>query len=750
MIAADELLERIRSGELQYKKKNEIARLLGVSSRGGRDALYRLLEEAEGRGEIARDERGRFVTPEKLGLVLGTVQGSERGFAFLKRAEGPDWYIPHRSLHGALHKDVVLARLIGGDRGDEAAVYAVVRRGMVRVPGTYFRDKRGAVVEPDERRLCGEVRVVGGLRAAGGEKVIVRITAYPDGKSPEGIVEEILGQSGELAVEEEAAIRACGLPVAFSPAALREAEKAAAEPVTAGRRRDFTGETVITIDGDDSRDFDDAVTLARTGEGYRLGVHIADVSHYVKRGGTLDNEAYARGTSVYFPDRVLPMLPESLSNGACSLNEGEPRYTMSCLISLDARGKVTGCEVVRGVIRSAARMTYAAVNAILAGDGPLRERYAVLVPMLEDMRALADILSAKRRERGGLDLALPEAEITLRDGAIALAPRARGPAERLIEEFMVTANECVAEYVTSFKLPFLYRVHEKPSAEKASAFLAYLAGLGVAAGLHPENVRPKDYARVLEKLEGTPARSAACKVMLRSMAKAKYSAENGGHFGLASRCYCHFTSPIRRYPDLVVHRILGCILDGDAERAESFSSFVKNAGSACSECERRADDAERDVDELYKVFYMRGHIGEAFTGTVSGVTASALFVELENTVEGRIRIEDLPPDDYVFDEAHALLQGRLRSYRLGDVMEIVVAGCDVGARRCTFLPAEAAGKAAEQKSAAPAGKARKGAEKPARKGGKRPAAGRGKKGTRAKKGGGHAPAKRRPGRRRKK
>ena len=752
MVAAEELLGRFASGELQFKKRNEICRLLGVSSRGGRDALFRLLDEAEAEGKLARDERGRLATPERLGLVTGTVQGSGRGFGFLLREGGPDLFLPPRALHGALHGDTVLARVVGGERGDEAAVYSVVRRGMRRVAGTYYRDGRGGVVEPDERRLGGEIRVRGGVRAASGEKVLVRIDAWPDGRSPEGTVEEVLGRSGDLAAEEEAILRAHGLREEFPPAALREAEKAAAEPVSVRSRRDFRGECVITIDGDHSRDFDDAVTLTREGGVYRLGVHIADVSHYVKRGGEADKEAYARGTSVYFPDRVLPMLPECLSNGACSLNEGEDRYTLSCVMAVDGKGRVTDRTIVRGVIRSSARMTYGDVNAILAGDEALRKRYAPLVPMLEQMRDLAADLRGKRDARGGVDLDLPEAEISVQGDAIEVRARERGVSERIIEEFMILANETVAEFVAGFELPFMYRVHEKPSEEKASAFLEYLKGMGVQARFRPENVRPRDYAAVLDSLEGSPLRAVVNGVMLRSMSKAKYSAENGGHFGLASACYCHFTSPIRRYPDLIVHRVLGCILDGEAERAQkSFASFVQNAAVACSECERRADEAERDVDELYKVWSMRGHVGERFEGVVSGVTSFGLFVELENTVEGRVRVESLPEDEYTYVEERALLQGKRRAYRLGERMEIVVAACDIGARRCEFLPADGAGAPRASEKQAPARRAAKkgtgrpsaasrGAGKEARKGGK----------SAGKKGGGRAPARRRPGGRRKK
>ena len=687
----EELFSRFESGQLQYKKANEIARLLGVSYRGERDALSRALKALEAAGRLVRDERGRFVTPEKLGLVRGKVQGNERGFGFLLREDGgEDLFLPRHGMHGALHGDTVYAQVVGGERGDEARVYSIVRRGMRQCTGTYYREKKGGFIEPDERRFAEKVRITGGLRAVTGEKVLVRVTAYPDGGVPEGEIVRVLGRSGDLKTEEDALLAAAELPQEFPPRAVAEADMAAKERVILGQRRDFRAEPIVTIDGDDSRDFDDAVTLVQTAEGYRLGVHIADVSHYVRRGGETDKEAYERGTSVYFPDRVLPMLPESLSNGACSLNEGEERYTLSCLIRLDGQGKVLGSELVRGVIRSCARMTYNKVNAILAGDAPLREQYAALVPMFEAMRGLAEKLMARRKARGCVDLDVKEARITLdADGEVCLDARERGIAEHIIEEFMILANEAVADFAAGYALPFVYRVHEPPSEEKAEAFKTYLRELGIRVKFTPDRVRSADYAAALAELEGSPLRGVVNNVMLRSMAKAKYSPENCGHFGLASGCYCHFTSPIRRYPDLIVHRIVGAVLDGQAAEVEKqFGKFVANAAAQCSARERRADEVEREVDELYKVWYMRGHLGEVFGGTVSGVTAFGVFVQLENTVEGLIRIEDLPGDGYVFKEERYALESARHAFRLGDRLQVKVAGCDLAARKCEFLLAD--------------------------------------------------------------
>lgn len=685
MTAIEILTEKFNTGELCYKKPSEICRLLGAGGKGERESIMRMLKDLESEGHIVRDERGRYVLPEKLGLIRGTIQGNERGFAFLLRDGQDDLFIPHKSLRGALHGDTVFARIVGGERGDEAAVYSILKRGMVQLTGTYYRDRRCGMVEADERKFCEPVRVVGGLRAYSGEKVLVKIVAYPEGKDPEGEILEVLGQGGDLDTEEEAIIRTQNLSEEFPQKALSEARKVSAEPVSADGRTDFRGDLIITIDGEDSRDFDDAVHVERDGEDFLLSVHIADVTHYVRRVGALDKEAFARGTSVYFPDRVLPMLPQELSNGICSLNEGEDRYTLSCIMRVDSKGNVKDNQIVNGLICSRNRMTYTKIAAILDGDDRMCSEYAHLVPMCEDMRALAEILMNKRNARGSIDLDVKEAQITCKDGKIDVCEYKRTMAHRIIEEFMILANETVAEFVTAYELPFIYRVHEKPGEEKAQGFKTYLQELGIRAKFHPDNVRPGEYGKILESLKDSELFRVVNRVMLRSMSKARYSAENCGHFGLASRCYCHFTSPIRRYPDLLVHRIVKLILDGQAGEVEQgYKNFVNIASNSCSASERRADEAERAVDELYKTWYMRSHLGEDFEGVVSGVTAFGIFVELPNTVEGLVRIENLPQDDYTFVEERYLLKGSHNSYKIGDKCAVKVAACNIGTRRVEF------------------------------------------------------------------
>ena len=472
MTAAQQIEEKFASGEFTYKTAREIARLLGVTQKSEREAVNRVLRALEGEGTIVRDEKNRYVLPAALGLYKGVLRGNERGFAFLVREEG-DLFIPHRSLHGAMHGDTVFARCVGGERGDEGEVYSIVNRGYSEIVGTYFKEKKGGFVQPDERRFFNDVRVSGSkVRAYSGEKVLIKILDYPEGGEPVGEITEVLGQSGDLSCEEDAIIRSKNLAEEFPHKALAEAKRVSAEKVEVGGRRDFRDRLIITIDGDDSRDFDDAVEVWREGKYYRLGVHIADVTHYVSRGRALDTEAYKRGTSVYFPDRVLPMLPEELSNGICSLNEGEDRCTLSCLMRIDEKGKVKDSEIVTGVIRSSARMTYKNVAAILDGDRELSEKYEFLLPMLEEMRQLAEILMKKRKSRGSIDLDVKEAAVTVQDGAVSVKEYERTVAHKIIEEFMILANETVAEFMEGFEMPFIYRVHEKPSEEKAESFKA--------------------------------------------------------------------------------------------------------------------------------------------------------------------------------------------------------------------------------------------------------------------------------------
>ncbi len=665
----------------------EISRALKLGKRESvavRDMLRSLCNE----GELLCDSHSRFGTSEQFGALRGRFSGNERGFGFFLPDDGSgDLFIPPRATEGALHGDLVLACPVSGRSDDEGEILAILERGTKELVGTYVREGRAGHLVPDDRRFQAEVYIPSGKSngAKQGQKAVARIKSF-EGRTPVGEISEVLGQAGELFVEETSILRAHSLREEFPPAVLSEGQRQAGRPITEKDligREDLRGELVITVDGEDTRDIDDAISLTKRGGKYFLGVHIADVSHYVGRGSALDEEAFLRGTSVYFPDRVLPMLPPSLSNGICSLNEGEDRLTLSCLMTVDERGKVTSRRVCPSVIRSRRRMTYTEVTAIAEGDGKTCAKYPELAELVKTAVGLTKLLKKVRRELGSVALDVREAKILYEDGKISIPEAPRTISHEMIEQFMVLANETVAELMTERHAPFLYRIHEQPSAEKAEAFAAFLKESGIEAGFDPARVTPRDYANVLSRLEGSPLYSLVNRVMLRSMMKARYSPENTGHFGLASQCYCHFTSPIRRYPDLCIHRIIKEALVRPAG-VERFASFVQEAAVRSSETERNAADAERDVDALYIATYMQEHIGEEYDGVISGVTSYGLYAELPNTVEGFVPVESLPDDRYEYFETQHSLRGFAHQYTLGERIRVRVAGVDQGARRTIF------------------------------------------------------------------
>lgn len=687
----DIIIKKFNSGELAFADERHIFAALNLHP-AERKQIKKILSRLEDDGIIMRDNQGGYATPEQLGAFTGTVQGNERGFAFIipddRQARPNDFFVPRRSLSGALNKDRVLAAHRRGTE-DEAYVIKILERGMKRVVGTFEKDRRAGYVIPDDRKFDSDVYIPLSLcgNAKAGEKVVAEITSYPEGKMVGGKIVEILGESGDFYTEELSIIRSYGLNETFPASVERAAVEASRQPIISGNRKDFRNLLTITIDGEDTRDIDDAVSLEMRGDKYILGVHIADVSNYVKFGGKIDREAYDRGTSVYFPDAVLPMLPKALSNGACSLNEGEDRYAMSCIMTFDKRGKKLKSEFYESVIQSDRRMTYTAVTAVLDGDKDACEKYAEIAPMLKNAQALCLALEERRKNAGSVNLDVKEAHIYVDEkGEIVIPDYERSISHRIIEQFMVAANESVAQFLQSRNVPCLYRVHEKPSPEKANAFFSFLRDLGINARGDAEDVKPCDFQRVLNGVEDKPYASVVNRVMLRSMQKARYCEENLGHFGLASECYCHFTSPIRRYPDLFVHRVLKLVLNGEQDAAKrQFSPIARDAAADTSERERRADMAERDVDDLYKVVYMQDKIGQEFDAVISGVTNFALFAELPNTIEGVIRLETLPQDNYAFVEEKFLLKGVNHSYKIGDPVRIKVAGCDYGNMRVEFV-----------------------------------------------------------------
>ena len=602
-------------------------------------------------------------------IKVGTLQGSGKGYAFLIPDDGgDDLFVSAKSLNGARHGDRVEVRKIGNRRGGgEAEVIRILKHGFFDVVGTFD----GKYIEAIERGF-GEVKVdlKTSISAEIGDRVVGSIIK---GSNPiKCRITEVLGKEGETEAEVMGVIRSFNLREHFPQAVKREVAlipDTVLERETVGRR-DFRADDTVTIDGEHSKDFDDAICVEKKENGYRLSVHIADVAHYALEGSAIDEEALTRGTSVYFADRVLPMLPEKLSNGICSLNEGVDRLTLSCIMEFDLDGELTSHSICEGIIRSKARLTYEEVEDIFNGDKLKAEKRKEILGMLFASKELAEILNKRRLARGSVEFDIAECEILMNaDGSVKeVQKRKRLFSHKLIEEFMLVANETVAKHFESRKVPFVYRVHEAPPSEKVENLNAFLSGLGIEFTDKPKS---EDYAKLIENLPKEIS-GVVNRVALRSMSKAEYRAENLGHFGLALEYYCHFTSPIRRYPDLAIHRIIKYCLKSEKGADKRFGEFVVTASKASSECEKRADEAERKVDDLLKAKFMQDKIGNEYDAIISGVTEWGLFAELESGVEGMIRVEALKGGRYAFDERRLLVSNGQYSYRIGDEIRIKV------------------------------------------------------------------------------
>ena len=634
----------------------------------------------------------------------GVFTANARGFGFVTAQEtGETFFVAEADAGGAFGGDTVRICPLEKRSGKrpEARVVQIVTRAVLQVVGTFFPRGGHGLVTPDNARLGRELFIPGDAcgGAAEGSRVVARITDYGGiGKAPEGEIVEILGSWNDPGVDTLSVVRACGLPEAFSEKLLRQAERAARPVRTADMegRRDLRDVLTVTIDGEDARDLDDAVSLSEGDGIYHLGVHIADVANYVPEDSALDREAKERGNSVYLADRVIPMLPQALSNGICSLNAGEERLALSCLMDVDRRGDILDYEIVESVIRVDRRMSYAQVQRILEGDEALRRAYGQAVPMLERMEKLSGLLRKKRQERGAVDFDFPECKIEL-DGngeVLSVRPCERSAATRLIEDFMLAANETVAQHFYWLELPFLYRIHEKPEPEKTEKLGLFLHNFGYRIHRAPtgEGVRPKELQKLLNRIAGTPEEPLISRLVLRSMRRACYSTECLGHFGLAAGQYCHFTSPIRRYPDLQIHRIIKEFLHGRLKegRILHYQGILPEVALHSSQTERRADEAERAVERIKKARYMEGHLGEVFEGVISGVTGWGLYVELENTVEGLVHISRLPGDYFLFDESRYELAGERtgRRYGLGQRLAVQAVSVDRIVGTVDFSPVD--------------------------------------------------------------
>jgi ribonuclease R len=683
----DKILAFFRSRPRHRLTPAEILKGVG-SARGDLNDIVESLRALVKEGRMVRLKKNHYALPNAENSVTGRVHAHPDGYGFLilDDRDKEDLYLSRREMRRVMHGDRIMARVDRKRTGDETRVVQILEHGQKRLIGTYEEhDGRGYLIPMDLRVAPAIPLSHGGPRPAQGTVIAAEISRYGTGySSPEADLLEPLGDPDDPEIQARAIIFQYGLPTAFSPAARREAESCpqTMDPREVASRVDLRARPIVTIDGERARDFDDAVTVEKEDGVYRLYVSIADVAHYVKPSTALDQDAYERATSVYFPDRALPMLPEELSNGICSLNPNEERLTKTALIEIGPRGEVLASRFFNSVIRSRARMTYTEVRKILVDKDPAcLERYRELVDSFKLMEELALLLYEQRRARGSLDFDLPEAEILLDlQGAPENIVRAeRNVAHRIIEEFMIAANEAVARHLKEKNFPLLYRVHEGPEREGIEEIAPFLLSLGYRLPQNRERITPKELQKLLDACKGKPEERVVNRVVLRAMKQAHYAPENIGHFGLASTCYTHFTSPIRRYPDLIVHRMLEDVLEEKKlkpKEREDLDRYMAEAGKHTSERERHAMDAEREMVDLKKAQFMTDKIGEEFGGFIVSLTNFGFFVELENYfVEGLVKLSSLTDDAYQYYEKEYLIKGRRtgRKFRLGDAVRVKVA-----------------------------------------------------------------------------
>ena len=695
MITEQEILNFMRETAYKPMTYQELEEQFKIDDATVFKAFLKLLNELETSGKILRTRNDRYGVPERMNLVRGRLQVHAKGFAFLLPDDKsqPDVYVNANDLKSAMNGDTVLLRITGRSENGgrvEGEVVRIVTRAVTQVVGTFENHEVYAFVIPDDKRINRDIFIPKGefKGAVSGQKVVVKIINYPEGRSAaEGEIVEVLGHKDDPGIDILSIIRKHQLPESFPDDVMNEAEQApdtiTEDEIVQQGRRDLRDKTIVTIDGEDAKDLDDAVNVERAENGnYILGVHIADVSYYVKDKSALDQEAFRRGCSVYLVDRVIPMLPHRLSNGICSLNPQVDRLTMSCEMEFDAKTlKRVRHDVFTSVIRTTERMTYSNVRKLLTeDDAELQERYSGLMDMFKLMEELAMKLRKNRMKRGAIDFDFTESKVIVDESgkAVDIVKRERSVAEQIIEEFMLVANETVAEHFHWLKVPFLYRIHEDPDAEKLLTFVQFAANFGYSVKGKGNAVHPKALQQLLEDIRGAKEETVISTVMLRSMKQAKYDSQSLGHFGLAAEFYSHFTSPIRRYPDLVIHRVIREVLENGgalpASRQEALEAWMPEAAQHSSERERVAVDAERDTEKLKKCEYMLDKVGEEFDGMISSVTSFGMFVELENSVEGLIRLSDMNDDYYHFHEQHMMLIGERtsRQFRIGDELKVRV------------------------------------------------------------------------------
>ncbi len=700
----DERKKRIISfmRDQAYKplKFTELVMVLDVPSQDI-SALQELLTEMEEDGLIIKTRKERYGVPERMGLIVGKFQGNARGFGFvLPDTGGDDVFIPANAINGAMHGDRVISRLSKfgtRDRRQEGEITHIIQHANKTIVGKFDRSENFGFVIPDHSRLSGDIFIAKENinSAKKGQKVVVEIIKWPEkNRNAEGRITEVLGNEGDTGVDVMSIIRAYGIPFEFPDAVIREAESAPRDVLEEDttHRKDLRATRMVTIDGEDAKDLDDAVSIEPLPHGgFRLGVHIADVTHYVREGSALDNEAVLRGTSVYFPDRVIPMLPRELSNHICSLNANVDRLAFSVMMDIDTMGNVVDHEIFESVIHIRERMTYTNVYKILEeDDAELKERYKDHLEDFANMKKLAGILKEKRKRRGAVDFEFDEAKVIVDEqGKPTEIKRYQMTiANNIIEEFMLLCNEVVSEHFYWIGIPFVYRIHEDPDPEKMENLNTVLSTFGYKLkGYH--DVHPKALQDVINQIKGKPEEKAINMIMLRSLQKARYSDIHDWHFGLAAEYYSHFTSPIRRYPDLIIHRIMKEQISGklDERRIEHYKSILPSITLRSSERERAAQDAERDCVDLKKAEYMMDKVGQHFEGTISNITAFGMFVELDNTIEGLVRLSSMDDDYYKYDERALCLIGERhkRIFRIGDKVNVQLVKASPEARQIDFI-----------------------------------------------------------------
>lgn len=681
-------------------KIKELAIILQIP-RENRGDLLEVLDELIKDGKIEQSKRGKYRIAEEH-VLTGKFVGNARGFGFVETEDSEeDIFISEANQGNALHGDTVQVSLLTEKTGKrrEGVIVKVLSHEVTEVVGTYQESRNFGFVVPDNKKFTKDIFIPAehSKGAVNGHKVVAEITDYgSESRKPEGRIREIIGHLNDPGTDVLSVVYSHGLPMEFPEKVLNQAERVGCEVSEADRagRLDIREWQMVTIDGEDAKDLDDAVSLTMEGDIYHLGVHIADVSNYVQENSALDREAQKRGTSVYLVDRVIPMLPHRLSNGICSLNQGQDRLALSCLMDVDRQGNVVGHRIAETVICVDRRMSYTSVKKILEGDTKEQEEYRELVPMFQMMEELAGLLRAKRKKRGSIDFDFPESKIILDEQGhpTEIKPYDRNTATKIIEDFMLLANETVAQDFFWQEIPFVYRTHDNPDPEKIQQLAMFISNFGYAIKNTRDEIHPKELQKLLARIEDTPEEALISRLTLRSMRRAQYTVECTGHFGLAAKYYCHFTSPIRRYPDLQIHRIIKDTLRGrmDEKRAVHYSEILPEVAVHSSQTERRADEAEREVEKMKKAEYMEQFAGKVFEGVICSITNWGFYVELQNTIEGMVHVTNLYDDRYYYrEETYDMIGADTgKVYKLGQKVNIRVLGADKESGTVDFEIAE--------------------------------------------------------------